>query len=41
MTPPPPPENAIYPNETGNEVRHGLGKVYQNSLYVAGMGKDF
>ena len=38
MTPPPPPKNAIYPRYLSKERetrgRHGLGKVYRNSLYM-------
>ena len=29
-----PPENAIYQSDREDRARHGLGKVYRNSLYV-------
>ena len=33
MTPPPKQENATYLSKIENRSRHGLGKVYRNSLY--------
>ena len=37
---PPPPKNAIYLSERENRARHGLGKVYRNSLYMNDL-RDF